>query len=207
MDGASPHQIILTIRRAAEEVILFCLPPHSTHWTQPLDKGCFRPLKIHWREECHKYLIKDPGKVITQYQFSDIFRKAWLRGMTSADILSGFRVTGFSSQIINPTSSEASGTACKRLPLCSPEPQAQNDAVASDKDANENEDDIDKEQDDEYDECDDDDEERDGEDSRMRRCSSTGSLHSLLSPCLVFWQKKYRKSNAQVKFQSLQLVY
>ena len=47
MDGHSTHFQPSVVRMAAkEEVILFCLPPHSTHLTQPLDKGCFGPLKF-----------------------------------------------------------------------------------------------------------------------------------------------------------------
>lgn len=38
------------IRAAAEQKIL---PPHTTHITQPLDRGCFSPLKTSWKEVCH----------------------------------------------------------------------------------------------------------------------------------------------------------
>jgi len=40
---------------AKEKVVLFVLPPNTTHLTQPLDKGCFGPLKAKWSEVCHKY--------------------------------------------------------------------------------------------------------------------------------------------------------
>ena len=54
MDGHSTHFQPSVVRMAAkEEVILFCLPPHSTHLTQPLNKGCFGPLKSAWKEVCH----------------------------------------------------------------------------------------------------------------------------------------------------------
>ena len=44
LDGHSTHYNPAFIRRAAEEqVIIFCLPPNSTHLTQPLDKGVFWP--------------------------------------------------------------------------------------------------------------------------------------------------------------------
>ena len=56
LDGHSSHYNPAVIRKAAQEkVILFCLPPHSSHETQPLDKGPFAPLKIHWREVYHKF--------------------------------------------------------------------------------------------------------------------------------------------------------
>ena len=42
LDGHSSHYCPETIRRAAQEkVILFTLPPNTTHVSQPLDKGCF----------------------------------------------------------------------------------------------------------------------------------------------------------------------
>ena len=95
LDGHSSHLNPTTITRAAEEkVIIFCLPPHTTHRTQPLDKGCFSPLKAYWRDECHAYIRKNPGKVITKFQFNNIFSKAWMRGMSIGNITSGFKTTG-----------------------------------------------------------------------------------------------------------------
>ena len=42
MDGHSSHYNPSTIKTAAaQQVILFCLPPHTTHIAQPLDVGCF----------------------------------------------------------------------------------------------------------------------------------------------------------------------
>ena len=47
MDGHSSHICPDMIRMAAKKkVILFTLPPNTTHLTQPLDKGCFGPLKV-----------------------------------------------------------------------------------------------------------------------------------------------------------------
>ena len=53
MDRHLSHfQPDLINQAAAEGVIMFCLPPHTTHLTQPRDKGCFGPLKAYWQEEC-----------------------------------------------------------------------------------------------------------------------------------------------------------
>ena len=82
------------VAAAEEKVIVFCLPPNSTHRTQPLDKGAFSPLKQYWREECHNFLCANPGKVITHYQFGTIFSKAWTRAMTPSNIMAGFKITG-----------------------------------------------------------------------------------------------------------------
>ena len=49
LDGHSSHYSPSLVKKAASEgIVLFCLPPHSTHPTQPLDKGCFGPLKRFW---------------------------------------------------------------------------------------------------------------------------------------------------------------
>ena len=95
LDGHSSHYNPSTINTAAdEEVIIFCLPPHTTHLTQPLDKGCFSPLKSIWKEECHRYMTANPGKVVTRFEFCQLFSHAWFRGMTMENIISGFRCTG-----------------------------------------------------------------------------------------------------------------
>ena len=95
MDGHSSHFNPSVIKKAADErVVLFCLPPHTTHLTQPLDKGCFGPLKMHWRRECWTYVTNNPDRLITRYQFSALFGQAWFKGMTMQNIISGFRTTG-----------------------------------------------------------------------------------------------------------------
>lgn len=95
LDGHSTHYNPVTIERAAEEkVIMFCLPPHSSHKTQPLDKGCFGPLKQYWRQECHSFITRNPGRVITRYDFSQLFSNAWSKAMTITNVVSGFKTTG-----------------------------------------------------------------------------------------------------------------
>ena len=83
LDGHSSHYQPSFIHSAAEEVIVFCLPPHTTHLTQPLDKGCFDPLKMFWREECLNFMASHPGQVVTRFNFSRLFSKAWSKAMTA----------------------------------------------------------------------------------------------------------------------------
>lgn len=95
MDGHSSHYGPDVIRMAAEEkVILFALPPNTTHLTQPLDKGCFSPLKSCWRQVCHEFYSKYPGRIVTQYDFSSLFSESWKRAMTPQNVISSFSVTG-----------------------------------------------------------------------------------------------------------------
>ena len=128
MDGHSSHYCPNTIKLAAQEqVILFALPPNTTHLSQPLDKGCFGPLKLAWREECHQYLAKNPGRVITKFQFSSLFRNAWLKSMTVGNIVQGFKVTGVypvDRSVLLPQSQECETltkkTGLSFIPLYSP---------------------------------------------------------------------------------------
>ena len=95
LDGHSSHFTLDLVKSAAEEnVIILCLPPHTTSDTQPLDTSCFGPLKTYWAQLCHEYIFANPGRVITKYQFSAIFSQAWSKGMAINNITSGFRNTG-----------------------------------------------------------------------------------------------------------------
>ena len=88
LDGHSSHYQPDVVKKAADEkVLIFVLPPHTTHVTQPLDNGCFAPLKRAWQEECHCYLSENPGRVVTRYQFSELFHCAWARSMTMENII------------------------------------------------------------------------------------------------------------------------
>ena len=95
LDGHSSHYCPETILKAAkEDIILFALPSHTSHLSQPLDKGCFGPLKCMWREVCYQYLVDNPSKVITRYTFSKLFSEAWMKSITIGNIMAGFATTG-----------------------------------------------------------------------------------------------------------------
>jgi len=48
LDGHSSHYTLELVKvAAAENVILFCLPPHTTADSQLLDTSCFGPLKTY----------------------------------------------------------------------------------------------------------------------------------------------------------------
>ena len=125
MDGHASHFSPLFVNRAIEEnVIAFCLPPHSTHKAQPLDKGVFGPLKHSWREECHTYILNNPGRVVTRYSFSAVFERAWMKSMIPSNILGGFQTTGIyptDYYAVIPKSPEKSPPSiCKRTGLSIP---------------------------------------------------------------------------------------
>ena len=83
------------IKMAAKEgIVLFALPPHTTHLCQPLDKGPFAPLKIEWRKVVHKFVSANKGREVTVYDFNTVFSEAWYNAMTASNVISGFRCTG-----------------------------------------------------------------------------------------------------------------
>ena len=89
LDGHSTHYHPGFITKAAcEQVIVFCIPPNTTH---PLDQGVFGPLKTYWHA---KNMRKNPGQVVSEYAFNKIFSKAWGQAMTIPNAMAAFRTTG-----------------------------------------------------------------------------------------------------------------
>lgn len=130
LDGHSTHYQPDVVRMAAQEkVIIFCLPPHCTHVAQPLDNGPFASLKVHWKEACREYMVCHPGKSITQFEFSQLFCKAYNKAMTIGTITESFRATGvypFNPEAIRVPGEErdvdlAKSTGLRYIPLFSPE--------------------------------------------------------------------------------------
>ena len=130
LDGHSSHfQPAVVEMAAAEEVIIFCLPPHTTHVTQPLDNGAFSALKAHWKEACREHMTLNPGQVVTRYSFSELFSKAYSKAFTIANIAGSFRGTGvypFNRHALLPPETGpnlAQRTGLAYIPLFSPWPQ------------------------------------------------------------------------------------
>jgi len=64
LDGDSSHYILeLTDFAKQYGIVMFCLPPHTTHESQPLDTSVFRSLKQNWKAVCHTYMQSDYHKI------------------------------------------------------------------------------------------------------------------------------------------------
>ena len=56
-DGHGSHEKYELLRLAKEhKIILFSLPPHTTHKLQPLDVRIFGPFACAWTERCNDYM-------------------------------------------------------------------------------------------------------------------------------------------------------
>jgi hypothetical protein len=65
------------------------MPPHSSHLLQPLDVGCFLPLKRAYSRELEA-LIRHHINHITKLEFLPAFQVAFTQSFTSANIYSAF---------------------------------------------------------------------------------------------------------------------
>jgi len=74
-------------------IITLCLPPHSSHLTQPLDVGCFSALKRAYGRELEDF-IKANITHITKLEFLIAFKSAHLKAITPENIKGGFRGSG-----------------------------------------------------------------------------------------------------------------
>lgn len=99
LDGHGSHLTIDLIDLAREHnVILYCLPPHTTHLLQPLDVAVFKALKSYFAKICGQVKLATLGtpKVINvnRTNFTAIFREAFERTMCMLTIKNGFRKCG-----------------------------------------------------------------------------------------------------------------
>jgi hypothetical protein len=69
------------------------MPPHSSHLLQPLDVGCFAPLKKAYGNQI-QHLMKCFVHHITKLEFLPAFKAAFFQAITQDNIQGGFRGAG-----------------------------------------------------------------------------------------------------------------
>jgi hypothetical protein len=69
------------------------MPPHSSHLLQPLDVGCFSPLKTAF-SKLNQDLIRNHIFHVTKVDFITAFKQAFLASFTQANVQAGFRGSG-----------------------------------------------------------------------------------------------------------------
>ena len=64
LNGYTSHCNLCEMLKFAEEnkIIMLCLPPHTTHYLQPLDRAVFKSLKTHYYAACNNFIKINPGK-------------------------------------------------------------------------------------------------------------------------------------------------
>jgi hypothetical protein len=96
VDGHGSHETKEFAKYAEDNcIILFALPPHTTHLLQPLDVGCFQPLKwYHGR--CLDWAARTGSQDISKADFMATVAEIRRLTFTRNTILSGWRRTGLS---------------------------------------------------------------------------------------------------------------
>lgn len=91
IDGHKTH-VSLQVSALCEErqVILYLLPPNTTHILQPADVGAFRPLKHYWRQEVKDFQNENPNSVVRRRDVAPMIKKA-LSKIPKTAIVNGFR--------------------------------------------------------------------------------------------------------------------
>ena len=95
VDGHKSHINVETAKFCKDnDIHLYCLPPHSSHITQPLDVGFFKGLKDSWKKSCQQYIVTHPGHFVTKQVFASIFKEAWLQAVQPIKLVNAFRAAG-----------------------------------------------------------------------------------------------------------------
>ena len=76
------------------KVQLVFLPPHTSHKTQPLDRSVFGPLKTYFRQTTKALGAHTASAAVNKRRFLYAYLDSSKAGMTSRNIMSGFKKTG-----------------------------------------------------------------------------------------------------------------
>jgi hypothetical protein len=94
LDGHESHHSVEFEGYCKEnKIITLCMPAHASHLLQPLDVGCFGPLKKAYGREI-EYLIRCFITHITKTEFFPAFHAAHQAAITESNIKGGFRGAG-----------------------------------------------------------------------------------------------------------------
>ena len=91
VDGHESH-ISIEFQDLCKEknIILLCMPPHSSHLLQPLDVACFSPLKRKYGDVISG-LARNRTNYISKETFLAAFKTAFEQSITRENIQAGFR--------------------------------------------------------------------------------------------------------------------
>ena len=100
IDGHGSHMSLKLIDSAIENnVILYCLPPHTTHLLQPLDISVYKPLKNHFSTITDFIVLAGVTHGATQItinktNFPILLKEAFEKTISMKTIISGFHTSG-----------------------------------------------------------------------------------------------------------------
>jgi hypothetical protein len=94
LDGHKSHVTVGLAEWAMENgIILFILPPHTSHVLQPLDVSCYGPFQRMYNIQCHK-LLRQTASIITRYNVCEMGCRVYSKALSTENVQSGFKRTG-----------------------------------------------------------------------------------------------------------------
>lgn len=100
LDGHTSHTSAdkLLDLAASNDIILLCLPSHSTHFLQPLDRCFFKSLKHFWYQACQQWMDNHsfPSNLrkLGRAQMGELLSSAWSESATAKNGIVSFEATG-----------------------------------------------------------------------------------------------------------------
>ncbi|XP_035690542.1 tigger transposable element-derived protein 6-like [Branchiostoma floridae] len=95
MDQCEAHLSVKTIETAMKEnVILLGLPPHTSHFLQPLDKTCFSSLKDTLGNIVQGLIFENAQFQLSKRNISRVLNSAFEKAFTIPTVKKGFQATG-----------------------------------------------------------------------------------------------------------------
>ncbi len=94
LDGHGSHVALEFDQYYPEhEIIVLCMPPHSSHLLQPLDIGCFQVLKQSYGRLVEQKMGLGVNR-IDKHEFLQFYQQALFEALYESNIKSGFAGTG-----------------------------------------------------------------------------------------------------------------
>jgi hypothetical protein len=121
-DGHNSHITWKIIKNAMDnDIIIICLPPHSSHHLQPLDVGFFASFKVLWRNVLREWASTSRYQPVTKAVFPTLLNQVW-ETMNPKALVGGFRGSGLFpcdrevvlKRIATTTKKTTSGTTKKK---------------------------------------------------------------------------------------------
>jgi hypothetical protein len=75
------------------QIVILCIPPHSSHLLQPLDVGCFSVLKTSYRYLIEQSMVRGVNH-IDKLDFLLLYRQARQAALHCDNVQAGFAATG-----------------------------------------------------------------------------------------------------------------
>ena len=95
VDGHSSHMTLDLIDLARENnIILFCLPPHTTHLLQPLDVSVFKSLKDHFYRSLRAFCFVKRNFVVSKKEFASVVKEPFEKAFSISNVKAGFKKCG-----------------------------------------------------------------------------------------------------------------